>query len=177
MKAFFRVTLAGVFPQESNTPATRATVTVEADRAIEKKALVELASTCAPPFVGKLRASKIVLVNKAGEALSLAPKLGAEYIRAARVRTLEWLLSDRLSNYGYDWPDYRRLIAQRARARAAVRRISCYGHAPDALAWDDVGSRLIVDDRRPDYCVGQSSNEEITNVLRTLARVRGGWVS
>lgn len=169
MKAQFRVTLAGLFPRESNTPARTATVEIECDRLIERQALVALAKEKAPASTVKVRAIKIVLLDNRGDVISLAPKFGAEYQRAARVRTLEWLLADRCENYGYDWKDYRRIIAQRGRARAAAQRIACYGHVIDALRWDDVGSRLTIDDKRPEYCVGQSQNEEITGVLRVLA--------
>lgn len=94
---------------------------------------------------------------------------------------LQYLLSDRCSNYGYDWQMFRRICSQRTRARKAARRfLEC---AYD-LHWHAIGSRLTCEQNpaapggyHVDYVVGQSSNEEITNVLRRLVNPEARWVS
>ena len=130
------------------------------------RALTDTANTT-PSF----SCGRIVLMNPRheGEVDSLAPKLGKEYEDAAKRRTLEWLLADRLSNYGYEWRDWCQLRSQRQAAKRAVEKVVCH-RGIDALDWGDWNSaRLILDDRRPEYQTGQSNNEEITGCLRVLA--------
>lgn len=78
-------------------------------------------------------------------------------------KILESLLRDRLENYGYDRTSWRRIQAQRCRAKQALRP---YLGCPLSLHWESCSSRLNL--QTGEYVVGQSSNEEITNVLRRL---------
>lgn len=92
---------------------------------------------------------------------------------------LQYLLADRCSNYSYDWKDFRRISSQRSRARKAARR---FLECPYDLHWDAIGTRLTITDRPNgsytiQYVTGQSSNEEITNVLRRLVNPEARWVS
>jgi hypothetical protein len=98
---------------------------------------------------------------------------------------IAYLLADRLENYGYDWKDFRRLSNQRARARLALRQVTGHfaGHCwVDSLAWEQCSSRLMLESHngRPcaiTYIVGQSGNEELTNLMRRLVNPKAGWVS
>lgn len=100
---------------------------------------------------------------------------GAEYAR--KVLAL-FRLARRYAceNYGYDWKNYRKILSQRTRALAVARKACELGTA-DFTACGN--SRLIWCEGTGEfsYVVGQSSNEEITNILRQVARVRGGWLS
>jgi len=89
---------------------------------------------------------------------------------------LSFLLKDRMCNYGYDRGEWSRIRGQRRRAKAACCRLVAEGGIR-ALDWENAGSRLVIGPGGPDYHVGQSANEEVTNVLRRLARMKGGWAS
>ena len=89
---------------------------------------------------------------------------------------LAFLLKERMSNYGYDDRDWSRIRGQRRRAKAACCRLVAEGGIR-ALDWENAGSRLVIGPSGPAYLVGQSANEEITNVFRRLARMKGGWAS
>jgi len=87
----------------------------------------------------------------------------------ARIATLEFLLRDRLENYGYDRSSWNTLRSSRQRAKVWVKEI-VGAKGVDALDWASATSngRLTVS-LTPAYVVGQSSNEEFTGLLRTLA--------
>lgn len=87
-------------------------------------------------------------------------------------KILKSLLRDRLENYGYDRKSWGRIRGQRYRARVAVRP---YLGIPRALHWQTFSGRLNLETGR--YIVGQSSNEEITNLLRRLVNPEAPWVS
>ena len=86
---------------------------------------------------------------------------------------LDYLLSDRCSNYGYDYRMFRRISNQRYRARLAIRKQG--GVASEA--WDKAPLSYRLDWDTMSYTVGQSSNEEITNLLRQLVNPNASWVS
>lgn len=113
------------------------------------------------------------------EALGQCPKLEPEAARAA----YDTLMRDRCSNYGYDHTAWRRISNQRSRARLAVRILTENGKHPERLNWHAAGDRLTFE-RHPHtglwschYVVGQSSNEEITNLLRRLVNPEAKWQS
>jgi hypothetical protein len=87
---------------------------------------------------------------------------------------LDALLRNRLSNYGYDHRSWRRLVCQRYRARREIRRLAGRGQP---LHWDGAPLARRIDWARLDYVVGQSQNEEITNLLRQLANPEARWLS
>lgn len=80
-----------------------------------------------------------------------------------------WLLSRHLHNGGnYSGQAWRRIRAQRTRARASLS-LKAWRDGPLSLAWG-IGGRLMVRFDTGDftYHVGQSENEELTNVMRRL---------
>ena len=74
--------------------------------------------------------------------------------RTIRMNALRFLLTERLENYGYDFKSWNRLKNQRYRAKATIK-----------VNFNDFSIR---------YNVCQSSNEEITNLMRTLIYGVGG---
>lgn len=101
---------------------------------------------------------------------------GKEYARKVSA-LLELARVYSCENYGYDWKDYRRILSQRTRALKAFRVAAQLGKVNmnetfgGRLSWDQKTGRF-------DYVVGQSSNEEITNLLAQIAGTRRrGWLS
>jgi len=84
---------------------------------------------------------------------------------------LAYLLKLRTHNYGYDYRDFRRIVYQRARARKAVRECE------RPLNWLGTSLSSRLDWQSIDYTVGQSQNEEITNLLMQLTGYEGEWLS
>jgi hypothetical protein len=85
--------------------------------------------------------------------------------------TLVVMLTDRLENYGYDWPNFRRISNQRSRARAKLHDLVLrYAN----LDWGSLSNRWHR--KTGEYTVGQSVNEELTNEIRFLIGLKG-WVS
>ena len=87
---------------------------------------------------------------------------------------LNYLLADRCENYGYDWKMFRNVSQQRYRARKAMRP---YMGCVESLKWDSAALAHRLNWDTMDYTVGQSSNEEITNLLRQLVNPNAQWVS
>jgi hypothetical protein len=93
-------------------------------------------------------------------------------------KMLRALMRDRLENYGYDYRAWRRLQAQRQRAKQSVQAVSFDLDQVDwATAFERAPLGNRVDWERGSYVVGQSSNEEITNLLRQLVNPSSKWVS
>jgi len=84
---------------------------------------------------------------------------------------LDYLLKLRTHNYGYDSRNFRRIVYQRARARKAVRECE------RRLDWSGASLSSRLDWQSIDYTVGQSQNEEITNLLMQLTGYEGEWLS
>lgn len=91
---------------------------------------------------------------------------------------LAWLLSHRLSNYGYDTRSWRRLQAQRSRAKRELRTVLQTRSVRD-LAWNSapLARRIQWEPGVPRYVTGQSQNEELTNLMRQLVNPEAPWVS
>lgn len=85
-----------------------------------------------------------------------------------------WLLSDRLSNYGYRPRDFRRLQSQRQRVKRRLKRYKI-GILDNAVQ----NSRLSYSPEKGwNYTVGQSHNEEFTNLIADLCEYpKRGWLS
>ena len=81
------------------------------------------------------------------------------------MNAFSFLLSERLENYGYDYKSWNRLKNQRYRAKAILKVADTR-----LLHWGNTSHRFEVnfDDFSIRYNVCQSSNEEITNLMRTL---------
>ena len=85
-----------------------------------------------------------------------------------------WLLSDRMSNYGYDLKCWRRIQSQRQRAKTRLKRTGIF----PAEMQSELAGRLRYDEKTGwSYIVGQSQNEEITNLILRLTKYSGGWKS
>lgn len=98
-------------------------------------------------------------------------RLGLAFLRFA---------SQRLSNYGYGWRDFRRLSNHATRARAALYRTHPAIIGARIHEEFSHGDRLTYNMQTEefDYCVGQSFNEEFINLIRGVARYgRDCWVS
>ena len=87
-----------------------------------------------------------------------------------------WLLNQRMTDYGYSATDWNRIRAQRTRARKAMSLATLKGSVN--LAWG-CSERFMVrfSDGQFDYQVGQSENEELTNLMRRLVNPTAGWMS
>src|SRR5688500_2121013 len=106
-----------------------------------------------------------------------------------KLAILDYLMRHRLSNYGYEVKDWRRITSQRQRVKRAIRRLLDKCHAkgvPPTLLdyvlehkfhWHTLPSRITVHAGVADYVVGQSANEEITNIMRRLLNPDAEWVS
>ncbi len=90
---------------------------------------------------------------------------------------LNYLLADRCENYGYDWKLFRNICQQRYRARKALRCFMAWDLAIKSLNWERAPLAHRINWDTMDYTVGQSSNEEITNLLRQLVNPNAQWVS
>lgn len=109
------------------------------------------------------------------ETIRHASHYGEEYAaKVSAILSLARVMS--CENYGYEWKDYRRIVSQRSRALKAFRFAASVGaahldyDAKGRLTWSSDGTSC-------DYVVGQSSNEEITNLLRRLVNPESKWVS
>jgi len=84
---------------------------------------------------------------------------------------LAYLLKLRTHNYGYDYRNFKRISNQRSRARKAVREHK------SPLNWFGTSLSSRLDWQSIDYTVGQSQNEEVTNLLMQLTGYTGDWLS
>jgi hypothetical protein len=86
----------------------------------------------------------------------------------------QWLLKQKLQNYGYDYKWFRKMGALKSRMKTKLR------NTPDAeirkaLAKEGIlgqGRRLTRSKGRVDYTTGQSFNEEMLNMM-TLGATKG----
>lgn len=94
--------------------------------------------------------------------------------RKQATEMLSYILADRTSNYGYDWKAFRRIVRQRSNARKAL---ASWQDCPETLNWNEADPSGRIDWQKMHYVVGQSSNEEITNLLRRLVNPEAAWLS
>jgi hypothetical protein len=101
------------------------------------------------------------------------------------------LLLERCSNYGYDYRDFKRISSQRSKARKALlNQVNSFGF--ESIKANLVqesriqfmrfkvidGSNIPTYDRGIHYIVGQSQNEEITNLMIRLVKGSSAkWLS
>jgi hypothetical protein len=106
--------------------------------------------------------------------------LDAGELRYIKARLEIYVLSQRVSNYGYEHCDFQRIQRQRAKAKKMLIKsskallISGIAHeAPMAGMLNNavMESRLSYDSMSSEwsYTVGQSANEEITNLIARLS--------
>lgn len=102
------------------------------------------------------------------------------------------LLNNKCSNYGYDYKDFKRISSQRSKARKELEVFYYYNPTTvlerlsqeSRLSIEDTevivslqdGSKILSIEPRAHYNVGQSSNEEITNLMRRLVNPKAKWV-
>ena len=103
------------------------------------------------------------------------------------------LTTQRCSNYGYDYKTFKRISSQRSKARKEFqhffhlnpetvmqrlsdeRRVSLENcKITETLS---NGSVIVKEEVRLTYTVGQSNNEEITNLMRRLVNPQAKWLS
>lgn len=100
-------------------------------------------------------------------------------LNSAQAATLiHYLFSYTMTNYGYDVTSWSRIIAQRSRAKAQVSTL-LLKDKEELMAninneWM-TNSRLSIVNGKFNYTVGQSANEEITNIIRRLANPSAKW--
>lgn len=86
-----------------------------------------------------------------------------------------YLMGDRMANYAYDSRYFRRLKGQRHRVKAHARRcrIDMLAKTPDEPRLSYCPERNLWR-----YTVGQSQNEEITNLIARLSGYKArGWLA
>jgi len=91
---------------------------------------------------------------------------------------IHYLFSYKMANYGYEVTSWSRVIAQRSRAKAQVSMllIKDKGELLDNINNEYLtNSRLSIVNGKFNYGVGQSANEEITNIIRRLANPQAKW--
>jgi len=78
---------------------------------------------------------------------------------------VDYLIEQRMSNYGYEWKVFRSMSAQRSKLRNILRLVDI-----NKLSWDNILLHRFYfrDGQLMDYIVGQSSNEEITRIMKAL---------
>jgi hypothetical protein len=83
----------------------------------------------------------------------------------------DWLLKQRISNYGYDWKWFGKMTRKKAQLKAKIRNMSD-ADVRRSLAKAGIlgsGRRLERKRGRVDYTTGQSFNEELLNMLQLSA--------
>jgi hypothetical protein len=102
------------------------------------------------------------------------------------------LITQRCENYGYDYKVFQRISRQRSDARKAfqhffhfnpetvIQRLANeYRVSLESCKITETlssGSKIVKEEMRLTYTVGQSNNEEITNLLRRLVNPKAKWV-
>lgn len=84
--------------------------------------------------------------------------------QAQKQQIVDYLIADRMSNYGYDWKTFQKMSAQRSKLRKILRLADINKLNCDNLSLN----RFQFKDGEVDYIVGQSSNEEITHRMQQL---------
>lgn len=93
--------------------------------------------------------------------------------RDVKQQILNFLLRERLSNYGYLYPSWKRIQRQRGKAKAILRLADI-----EKLKWVKLGNGFQINSETNEirYIVCQSRNEELTRVMRRLIGLKG-WAS
>jgi len=98
-------------------------------------------------------------------------------------KILDWLLSQRLRNYGYDWRDFKRLSNYASKLRRKIRQnYDSLVISEKVKAGDFMNGRLEIENNQVHYTTGQSFNEEYINLMaEILERInvynRRQWLS
>ncbi len=98
-------------------------------------------------------------------------------------RILDWLLNQRLRNYGYDYKDFRRLSNYASKFRRLIRKFyDSLIISEKVKTGDFMNGRLEIENNQVHYTTGQSFNEEYINLMaEVLERIgaysRRQWLS
>jgi len=82
---------------------------------------------------------------------------------------IDWLLSQRLTNYGYNYKDFKRLSNYASKFRKLIKWF--YRDIitnREVLQGDFMSGRLRLVDGKVDYIIGQSFNEEYINLMAEI---------
>jgi hypothetical protein len=85
---------------------------------------------------------------------------------------VDYLIADRLSNYGYDEKTFKRMSSHRSQLRKMLRLADI-----NKLDWleTDLSRFYFRDGILVGYVIAQSSNEEITRKMRALLKLPFKW--
>lgn len=85
------------------------------------------------------------------------------------------LLNSKCSNYGYDYKDFKRISSQRSKARKEFLNFASWNMST-LIERVQIESRVQTGiNGELHYIVGQSANEEITNLMRRLVNPKAKW--
>ena len=91
-------------------------------------------------------------------------------------KILDWLLKQKLTNYGYDYRDFRRLSNYASKLRSKIRKFY------DSLVISEkvkngnfMNGRLEIENNQVHYTVGQSFNEEYINLMAEILERIGAY--
>ena len=101
--------------------------------------------------------------------------------KVIKKQIIDFLIKDKLKNYGYEIRDWRRLQRQRSKAKAILKIADINKLRWHELGLDELKSRLQIktsSEGKVDirYITCQSRNEEVTNIIRRLVGLKG-WAS
>ena len=104
----------------------------------------------------------------------LKPKV-RDFSKEEVKKILDFLLKQRLTNYGYKCKDFKRLTTYASKFRRYIRRFFAdLINNENVRSGDYMGGRLQIVDGKVYYIVGQSLNEEYINLMRFILE-RGGF--
>ena len=104
----------------------------------------------------------------------LKPKV-RDFSKEEVKKILDFLLEQRLSNYGYLCKDFKRLTTYASKFRRYIReKKEDLINNENVRSGDYMGGRLQIVDGKVYYIVGQSLNEEYINLMRFILE-RGGF--
>ena len=91
----------------------------------------------------------------------------------------QWLLKQRLQNYGYDYKDFQKMSASKTRLKKKIKSMSDADIRRNLAKSGVLGKGRRLTKRRGswDYTVGQSFNEELLNMLQLGSGAKRNWWS
>ena len=83
----------------------------------------------------------------------------------------QWILKQRLQNYGYDWKYYNKMVQKKAQLKNKLKSMSDAEIRGSLAKAGILGSRGRLTRRKGvvDYTTGQSFNEELLNIMQLSA--------
>ena len=82
----------------------------------------------------------------------------------------DYAILTKLSNYGYDYKDFRKMSNHKVRLNKLAKEMRVYNSKNFSKEYAGIYSRFYFpkNSNKITYCVGQSQNEEIITVLECL---------